>query len=165
MPFDYEANVLAVRTALRDTNTTTSSPDLSSGMTTRVRTVEIDDPEKIGVRLADLPAVYVRVQSGEEEAAGLGSTGPTGTRKFKEVNYELMALYHRDGALGTHAGHLTELYRFAENMEGVFQSRFTLSGTALWCHPVTTNFGAFDLEQGDRVKGFITTLRAKYLFR
>jgi len=165
MPFDYEANVLAVRTALRDTNTTTSNPDLSSGLTTRVRTIVIDDPERIGVRINDLPAVYIRVQAAEEDASSLGAPGPTGVRKFKDVTYELVGIYHRDGAHTTHATHLTEVYRLAENLEGTFQSRFTLSGTALWCHPESTNFGAFDLESGDRVKGFITLLKAKYLFR
>lgn len=165
MPFDYEANVTAVRTALRSYNTTTSSPDLSSGLTTRVRTVEIDDPEKVAVRINDLPAVYIRVQEGTEEPAGLGNTGPTGVRKFKEVTYELIGIYHRDGAHALHAPHLTELYRFAENMEGVFQAEFDLSSTALWCHPENTNFGAIDLDGGDRVKAFVTLLRARYLFR
>ena len=165
MPFDYEANVTAVRSTLRTYNTTTSSPDLSSGMTTRVRTIEIDDPDRIAIRINDLPAVYVRVQAAEEDAAGLGSTGPTGVRKQKNVTYELVGIYHRDGAHSLEAPHLVEVYRFAENLEGVFQAEFRISNTALWCHPKITNFGAIELESGDRIKSFVTTIEARYLFR
>lgn len=165
MPFDYEANSLAVRNALRGYNTTTASPDLSSGLTRRVITVEIDDPDVIAMRLNDLPAVYIRVQGADEDAAGLGATGPTGTRKFKDVTYEIIGIYHRDGVHTAHATHLTEVYRLAENIEGVFQAEHQLSGTALWVHPNNTNFGAFQLSDGLRAKGFVTQVKAKYLFR
>lgn len=164
MPFDYEANVDAVENALTNRNTTTASPDLSSGLTTRVRTVRVDDPEVTAIQWNELPAVLVRVQSAEEEAAGLGGTGPTGVRKFKTATYEVIGLYPRDGAGGLNRNHMTEIYRLAENVEGVFQAEYQLSGTALWCHPENTTFGSFQAG-GTRVKAFVTTLRARYYFR
>ena len=165
MPFDYEANLTAIKNCLDQHNTTTASPDLSSGMTTRVRNVVINDPDVAAIQWDDLPAVYIRMQQATEEAAGLGPTGPSGVRKTKEAQIELVGMYHRDGAHTASRTHLTEVYRLAENLEGVFQAEYTLSGTALFCHPATTNFGAFQLGDGARVKGFVTTLRAKYHFR
>ena len=167
MPFDYEANITAVRNALRTQNTTTANPDLSSGLTTRVQTVEIDDPEVSGVQWRDLPAVYVRLGSASEEAAGLGPSGPltTNVRKFKEVTYEVSGLYHKEGAAQATRDVMTEVYRLAENIEGVFQREYQLSGTALWCHPEASQFGQGVLGDGSRIKGVLVTLRAKYLFR
>ena len=119
------------------------------------------------VRWNELPAVYIRVQSGNEDAAGLGDTGPLATNvmKFKEVVYEVVAMYPRDGAHTGLQGHETQVYRMAENIEGVFQRRFQLSGTALWCHPERTDFGAFQLGDGLTVGGIVVSLRAKYMFR
>ena len=165
MPFDYEANLTAVRNCLTNHNTTTASPDLSSGMTTRIRNIVIDDPEVAAVQWDDLPGVFIRMQQATEEGAGLGATGPTGQRKAKEAQIELIGMYPRDGAHTSHRSHLTEVYRMAENLEGVFQAEFTLSGTALWCHPASTNFGAFQLGDGVLVKWFVTMLRARYHFR
>lgn len=166
MPFDYEANVAAVRNALTNYNTTTSNPDLSSGLTTRVRTIRVDDPEVASVRLNELPAVFVRVQSGDEEAAGLGSTGPlaSNVQKFKSVRYEVISMYGRDGMHTDSPDHLTESYRLAENVEGVFQAEFRLSNTALWCHPERTDFGSVQFGNV-RVKAFVVTLNARYMFR
>lgn len=167
MPFDYELNVTAVRTNLNAHNTTTSNPDLSSGLTTRIRTIRVDDPEVAAIQWNEMPAVFVRVQYADEEPSGLGPTGPltTNVQKFKTAVYEVIGLYPRDGAHGTNRGHMTELYRFAENAEGVFQTEYRLSNTALWCHPERTDFGGFQLDGGVRVKAFVTTLRARYLFR
>lgn len=168
MPFDYAANVEAVRANLAAHATSTANPILSQSLTANtIATIRVDDPDIVGVHTRELPAIFIRVQNSEEEPASLGPTGPLGThvRKFKTVSYELVGLYHRDGMHTTHRDHLTELYQFAENVEGVFQREFTLSGTALWCHPERTDFGSFQTKEGVHIKGFVTTLRAKYLFR
>jgi hypothetical protein len=165
MPFDYEANLAAIQNCLNNHNTTTASPDLSAGLTTRVKNVVIDDPDVAAIQWDDLPAIFIRMQNATEEAAGLGPTGPSGVRKTKEASIELIGMYMRDGAHTTSRAHHTEVYRLAENLEGVFQAEFTLSGTAMWCHPAATNFGAFQLGEGTRVKGFVTNLRARYHFR
>lgn len=167
MPFDYHANVTAVRNALLTQNTTTANPDLSSQLTTRVRNIHVMNPDVAMIRWNELPSIYVRVQSGNEEAAGLGPTGPltSNVQKFKEVVYELIGIYQRDGARTELDDHEVEIYRLAENMEGVFQREYTLSGTALWCHPERTDFGAFQSGEGLRARGIIVSLRAKYMFR
>ena len=165
MPFDYEANAGSVRNVLNAHNTTTATPDLSSGLTTRVQSVFINDPDVAAIRWNDLPAVYIRIQEADEEAASLGVTGPANYRKTKNAVYELIGLYARDGMHTALDTHLTEVYRFAENLEGVFQQELTLSGTALWCHPANTNFGAFQLGDGTRIRGFVTRLTARYHFR
>lgn len=165
MPFDYETNVTMLKTLLDAHNTTTATPDLSSGLTTRVRNVFINDPEVVAIRWNDLPAVFIRIQSSEEEAAALGPTGPSRAHKTKNADYEIIGLYVKDGANSAHSAALTEIYRLAENLEGVFQQEFNLSSTALWCHAASTNFGSFGLGEGVRVKGFLTNLKARYHFR
>ena len=167
MPFDYEANVTAVRNALRTQNTTTANPDLSSGLTTRVQTIEIDDPEVSGIQWRDLPAVYVRVSSADEDMASLGAPGPltTNVQKLKNVTYEISGLYHKEGAAQLTRDTMTELYRLAENIEGVFQREYRLSNTAMWCNPKASQFGQGVLGDGTRIKGVLVTLDARYIFR
>lgn len=166
--FDYAANVAAVRQALIDHNTTGATPSLFCSVTAgTISTIRVDDPEVVAVGYGELPAIFIRIQAGDEEPASLGPTGPNpyNVRKFKTVVYEIVGLYHRDGMHSSHASHLEELYKFAQNVEAVFQDEFKLSGTALWCHPERTDFGTLATKEGDRVKAFITTLRARYLFR
>lgn len=168
MPFDYAANVEAVRANIAAHNTTTANPYLGQSLTAgTISTIRVDDPDVVAVNLNELPAVFIRIQSGDEEPSGLGATGPlaANVQKFKTVVYEVVGLYHRDGMHTSHADHLTELYQFAENLEGVFQAEFRLSNTALWCHPERTDFGSLITKDGGRVKAFVTTLRARYLFR
>lgn len=165
MPFDYEANTTAVKNALTSHNTTTASPDLSSGLTRRVQNIYIDDPEIVSIRQLTYPCVFVRLSNKDEDYASLGATGPTGNKKTATVVYDLIGLYHKDGAHTAHSGVLTEIYRLAENMEGVFQAETTLSTTALWCNPKKTEFiGPFSSD-GIWVKAVLVELEARYLFR
>lgn len=166
MPFDYEANISAVKNALTNANTTTAVVDLSSGLTTRVITIEIDDPEIRSLRNLDYPAVFVRLSNKNEDYETLGGTGPTRNRKKAEVLFDIYGLYHKEGAVTAHKNVLTEIYRLAENIEGVFQQEFTLSGTSLWCNPETTQFSpAFQGREGTWVKACLVELKARYLFR
>lgn len=167
MAFDYETNITAVKNNLLAHNTTTANPDLSSQLISRVKNIYVSNPDVVMVRWQELPAIYIRAQTGEEAAAGLGDTGPLSSNvmKFKEVLYEIIGMYPRDGAHTGNAAHETEMYRMAENIEGVFQRQFQLSGTALWCHPERTDFGAFQLGEGLAVSGMVISLRAKYMFR
>lgn len=168
MPLDYEANIGAVVNALQDYNTTTASPDLSSGLTTRVDNnyVVQGNLELSGQQSIKLPAVYVRIIDSDEEGAGLGETGPSLNKKFKTIRYEIVGLYRREGIGSTISDLMTEVYRFAENIEGVFQAEFDLSGTALWCHPVNTTFSTpLQHDTGAWVMGTRINLEARYLFR
>lgn len=168
MPFDYEANITAVVNALKGYNTSTADVDLSSGLTTRIKQENIsqDDPEIMGIRSDRLPAVYVRLSTADEEASSLGNTGPAKSKKFKTANFEIIGVYRREGIGATHSDLMTECYRLAENIEGVFQAEHNLSGTALWCNPVRTSFTPpVQLDTGAWIKGLMVELEAKYIFR
>ena len=165
MPFDYEANLDAVANALSNYNTTTANPDLSSGLTSRIKNVFKNDPEVASIKNLDLPSVYVRIASKDEDYESLGGTGPTGNRKRGSVTYDIIGLYMKDGAVDPHSTLLTETYRLAENIEGVFQAEYQLSNTALWCNPASTNFSPSFGYQGALVKGVLIQLRAEYFFR
>ena len=163
--FDYAAKLANVVQVLQDHNTNTASPDLSSSLSSTVITVASGDPENAGtVQYRQLPAVLVRINNGVESFASLGDTGPTGQTKFKEVIYDIFGLYKRQGMHTKEDTHRTQLYNLASNIEGALQAEITLSGTALWCQPESTDFQAFQ-EEGQIVKGVLVTLRARYLFR
>lgn len=163
--FEYEDNLQAVLNALLAYNTTTSTPDLSGSMTTRVVTINATDPEVTSVRRDEYPAVFVRVRRGEEEAAGLGPTGPTGVRKQKEVTYEVIGLVTREGQQRERE-QKEDLYNLVRNIEAVFQKEYKLSNTALWCHPESSDFvGPIQGKNGVMVKGAMVTVRAMYHFR
>ena len=77
----------------------------------------------------------------------------------------MIGFYRKDGACGTQEQVLTELERFAGNIEGVFQAELTLSGTALWCQVKDTAFyGPFQNNEV-WVKAIVCNLEARYHFR
>ena len=165
MPFQYSTNLTSVYNALRDYNTTTASPDLSSGLTTRVQNVYLNDPSIVGLRADIYPAVFVRVNSKKEDFAGLGATGPANARKEAIVNYDVIGFYRKDGAVATQGSVLINLAKLAGNIEGVFQQESNLSGTALWCQAVDTNFyGPFQTDEV-WIKAVVVNLEAHYHFR
>lgn len=165
MPFDYEANIGAVYNALLNANTTTASVDLSSGLTSRVKNVYKNDPAVTSVRADSYPCIFVRITSKDEDFGSLGATGVAGNKKLATCSFDVIGLYHKDGVAGAHATVLNEVYKLAENIEGVFQNNLTLSNTAMWCNPKRTEFfGPFQSE-GVFVKGVLIQLDARYLFR
>lgn len=167
MPFEYETNTTAVIDALKSYNTTTSNPDLSSGLTTRIDNdnIQLRDFEILGQQTINLPAVFVRVVNADEEFMSLGTTGPSKAHKLKTVQYQILAIYRREGIYSSHSELLTETYRLAENIEGVFQAELTLSNTALWCNPRRTEFSSAYEFGGSWEKAVLVELEAKYRFR
>lgn len=166
MPFDYPTNIAAVRQALVSHNTITASPDLSAGLSTRVKTIKIFDPEITSQKYQDYPAVFIRLAGKEEEYTSLGATGTTGNKKNADVLYDVMGYYIKEGIGSQYDDLLNEIYNMAENIEGVFQSEFTLSNTALFCNAENTDFAPpIDGGQGVWVKSVRVQLRAQYHFR
>ena len=104
MSFDYNGNLTALIDCLKNHNTVTASPDLGQSMTTRIPKDNIvpDDLEIMGVQGRNLPAIYARIVSGDEDYESLGVTGPSGNRKLKTIIYEVIGLYVRDGVTSTH---------------------------------------------------------------
>lgn len=168
MGFSYETNTSAVIQALLDYNTTTATVDLSSGLTTRISNdnIKLFDMEVGGYQSRNLPAVFVRAINSDEEFASMGETGPTGSHKFKTVVYHIFGVYRREGITSSHSDLLTETYRLAKNIEGIFQKELNLSDTALWCNPRRTEFTApTPFGDGSWAKGVLVELEARYFFR
>jgi len=164
MPFDYEARLATVAGLLEDHNTTTASPDLSQSLTTRVQNIYQNDPSFTPARGDAYPCVYVWVMNKSERYESLGEPGPSGQLKRATVTYGLLGLHRKEGATAQHSTALTDLYRFAENIEGVFQAKHNLSDTALWVNPAATDFGVISRD-GVWIKGVMIELEAEYLFR
>ena len=167
MPFTYETNTAAIVNILQNAATTTATVNISEGLTSAITTTSIfnDDPE-VKIRPGfSYPAIFVRTISKTEEFGGLGLTGSTRARKFATVIYEITGFYRRDGISATHAPLLIETQKFAENIEGALREEPTLSGTALWSQPISTEIGAAVGENNVWIKGIQIQLEAKYSFR
>jgi hypothetical protein len=167
MPFDYDTNLNAVVNALKNYNSAGSSPDLSDGLSERINNVNIlaSDPELNKPRADRLPAIYVMISDKEETPEALGATGVSGTKKRATVRYDIFGIFGKYGGHSPHSELLTDIYKLAKNIEGVFQAEYDLSNTALWCHPVSTEFSpAIDLGEGF-AKAVLVNLEAAYFFR
>lgn len=167
MPFDYLENVTTVITALKNYNTTTAAVDLSDGLNVRVNNDDIhnSEPEIEKSRADRLPAIYVYIAEKEEEGAALGPTGPSGTKKEAMLEYRIHGVFGKHGAHVAHSKVLEDVYKFAKNIEGVFQAEYQLSNTALWCNPSRTSFLPAGRIGESFAKEVVIRLDAKYLFR
>jgi len=166
MPFDYNANLTAVLNALKDYNTTTASPDLSSGLNTRVNNDNIlgIDPELTSPRADRMPAIYVTISNKEEDAAAIGATGIGKTKKEATVIFDVWGVVGKYGGWEGQSVTLSDVYELAENIEGVFQAEYKLSGTAMFINPVTTEFSPV-IELGESFAKIVQVrLEAHYLF-
>lgn len=167
--FDYKTNLDSVVDALKDYNTSTSSPFLSDGLTTRVDkdNIQSGDPSIAMIRTDRVPAIWVRVANSQEEFASIGVTGPSGNRKYKTVTYDIFAMYAREGGHNRHTSALDEIYKLVQNIEAVFQAELRLSNTALWCQTKNTALAnvPLDAEGASWIKTAMIELEARYFFR
>ena len=167
--FDYVGNLDAVINALKDYNTTTAAIDLSGSLTTRIHddNIQKGDPSVAMVRQDRIPAIFVRVSTADEDFSAIGATGPTKSRKEKNVVYDIFCLYHKEGAGETHATVLDSIGKMCQNIEGVFQAEFQLSNTALWCQPRRTTIANVPIDSNGAtwIKTAMIELEAKYHFR
>ena len=169
MPFDYTTNLDSIINALKNYNSTGSSPDLSASLTERISNDNIvaSDPEvdKGALRSDRLPAIYVMISRKDESGATIGRTGTINVRKKAVVEYEIFGIYGKAGGWSPHSELLTDVYKLAKNIEGVFQAEVKLSNTALWCNPGSTEFSpAREIGEGF-AKCVLVRLTATYLFR
>lgn len=164
--FDYLGKLTNVYNAINDANTTTALADLSEGMRSRVKTIVMDDPNVRRAKDIDHPMIWVWMDDASQQFDEIGGGGLTsGVTKRKTVNYRILATVHKPGMLAEHSTGLEEIYKLADNIETVFRTEFSLSGTAMWCNPAETNFlGPVDLG-GSYIKGVSIRLEAEYLWR
>lgn len=165
MAFNYLSNLDSLVSVLSSHNTTTASPNLSGSLSSAVVTIEDRDWEVQQLRVSDVPGVFVRIADSAEEFASLGNTGPSGNRKFKEVNYEILGVYRKEGLTQENADLARMAYQLAANIEGVLQANVTLTNTALWVNPERSDFTASFQHQGSWLKGVVVRAKARYFFR
>lgn len=167
MSFDYISKIDGIVDVLRAHNTVTASPYLSSSLTTKIvdEVIVNDDPQSRGLRNDQYPAIFVRLATAEEEFSGLGPTGPSGAYKTKNLVFDLLGFYRREGAVQTNEQLMNETYQLAQNIEAVLRTEFTASGTALWINPRAVDFlGPFN-DGTSWVKVVQMQIEGKYHFR
>ena len=164
--FGYIDKLTCVYNALADANTTTASVDLSEGMIERVKNIVMDDPNVRKAKDVDHPMIWVWMDETSQVFDEIGAEGAgSSATKRKTVNYRILATVHKPGMISENSAGLEEIYKLADNIETVFKTEYTLSGTALWCNPAETSFlGPVDLG-GNYIKGVMIRLETEYLWR
>ena len=165
MPFGYQTAATAIVNALTNANTSTAAVNLSGGLSTTVSTIIVNDPEIIAIRKLDFPAVIIRVNRMSTEFTEMGVDSSGYSTRDRTVNYDIFAMYMREGMHTDHSTGVAALYRLAQNIEGVLEREQTLSNTALWCRPVSTQFADLPGQGGVSFKIARIDLEARYFHR
>ena len=167
MAFGYNSKLTEITDILKAYNTTTASPDLSSGLDVRIDDDDIvaDDPEINKPRSDRMPCIYVRIHQGDETPEAIGEPGASGVSKNKVVEYDIIGIYGKHGAHSAHSELLNDIYTLADNIESVLREEVQLDGSALWSNVETTLFSP-PLNFGEGfAKAVQITLKAEYMFR
>jgi len=165
MAFNYSSKVTALYNAINNANTTTCSYDISTGLDERIKKIAIADPAVVNLRNYEFPAIFIKIENKSEEFEGIGGTGSARELKSADVTYQVVGLYKKYGSTSTNDALLTDIYKLADNIETSIREEYTLSGTAAWCQPESTDFiGPFEGE-GTLIKGVMISVKAKYYFR
>jgi hypothetical protein len=163
--FDYQAKLNALHGIMSEANTTTASFDLSSGMADRIKNIKKDDPAVRPAQDDEHPFIWVWIDRAEQNFDEIGVTNTQGITKRMSVSYKILATIHKRGLTAAHENALTDIYKLADNITTLFQTKYTLSDTAMWILPKTTEFlGPVGLG-GNYIKGVLMNLEAEYLFR
>ncbi len=169
MALNYEDKVAAVKNTLLKYNTTTAGYNLLAASLTAGSlnddNIFTADIETLSIRANQFPCIFIRAVDKSEDFADIGVTGVGNNYKQAEMTLQIVGMYRKDGAYTDNATLYDEVYRLASNIENVFRQDMTMSGTAMWCQPVSTTFvGPFE-NNGVWIKGCEITLKAKYHFR
>lgn len=167
MTFPYNTVTTAVINVLKNHNTTTATPDLSDGLNVRVDNdnIILADIRLVQPRADRLPLVCVLMESKTEEYSGIGATGYAGHKKQGTAIVQIGVIVGKYGGYEADDTVLTDLYKLASNMEGVFQQEYKLSNTALWCNPASSNFvDVYNYGDGF-ARPFLINLTTEHLFR
>lgn len=167
MSFDLLTNLNTLVGVLQDYNTTTASPYLSQSLSTKIldENIMAGDPEVLFTPNQELPAIYVRVLSKEASHVAIGPSGPSGHRKECDIVFEIVGLYGREAGYQSPQDTTNEVYKMAQNIEGVLEAEYRLSNTAMWTNPGTATFqGPFDVS-GGHMKTVAIELTTKYQYR
>jgi hypothetical protein len=165
MALDYASKLTALYNVISNANTTTAAVNLSTGLDSKVQLVSKADPAIVNLKNYQFPAVFCNIESKTEDFDGIGGTGAGKALKSAEVTYRVVGLYKKYGASTSGEDLLADVYKLADNIEAVIREEYTLSGTASWCQPESTDFiGPFEGE-GTLVKGCLITCKAKYYFK
>jgi len=126
---------------LTENNTTTSSYDISSGLTERVKEI-IGDYAKSPQLNINYPAIYVETKNKKEEhfVMGGGSNKRNITMQFDIVAVCQYGFGQFDGRLLSDK----EMITLAQNIESLFRNKITLSNTVDMCLVTNTDY---DVEQ------------------
>lgn len=160
MGIDYVNKCQTVVDVLRACNTTTSTPDLSSSLTTRIASITVADPAMVGARRGDFPCVFVNLARASEGETQIGSYATR--RKEKTITYEIWGFYKKEGISKTQGANLLDMYQMASNIESVLKANGTFSGTALHVNGVETDFKQY--EENNVIKAIKIETQVRYFY-
>lgn len=165
MTINYNGKLNEIVTFLKDHNTTTASPYLSSSLTSTVimsnDNILADDPNIVGIRGDKMPALFVSLNTADEEESQMGEL--SNRKKFKTIAYDVHGCFRRPGMSTTHAAALNNFYQLAENTEAILKREFFNATNVISSELTSTDFKA---EQPDntQIKVFKISFNVRYFY-
>lgn len=146
---DYR-NILDTIVDILNANTTT----LDNSITTSPRLITSGDPSNIPIQVDNYPALMVQLLSKSEDFEQIG-------RRVKDVtvSFNIYALVQL--SRGSDESDL-DVQNLARNIDTVFRANVTLSGTVLFCNPISTQFDTA-FSDGIYLSAALTVLECKLL--
>jgi hypothetical protein len=131
--------VNTVKTLIEANNTTTSSFDVSSGLTTRVQLVNLSSPAA-GLTSVEFPAIFLQLSEYSEELGQMGS----GSNCKRKINFTVSTYPATQVGVGLGPGAAeaeTENVKLVSNLVTLFRNYIDLdSGDEIWVKNINVDF-------------------------
>lgn len=164
MPIDLDNLKTQIQSILETANTTTASPDLSSGLDTRVAKVLRVNPARIPIQATWYPYVTAFVERKDVELDSIAGdqrkARRMGTAEVKLVG----GVWNSTLTDETEDPADNDCEKLMENIEDVLRDNPTLNGAVLWQRPKTVTFHNVSLDEGVHLRVGILSLEAKFYY-
>jgi hypothetical protein len=143
MALNLSSVTSSLKTLLLNNNTTTSSYDISSGLTTRVQKIAIGDPTILPIANTEYPAVTIHLKNKTEQFSQIGRSG--NTKRDIELDYQITPITYSGAGVGTGMETaVLECYKLSGNIENLMRNSIDMSLGAYveWILPSEVEYGA-----------------------
>jgi hypothetical protein len=140
MAIDIVSKLTSIKNLLEKNNTITSGDDISSGLTTRVRSFYTGVrgfAENKPIAKTQYPAICIELSSKLEILPDIGNN----TKRDMEIYYDIVTIVDHVESPGTgREDSDEELIILAQNVEALLRGNITLSTTCDWCEIENTDY-------------------------
>jgi len=123
MPWGMYTQTTAVINLLSKHNTTTSTLDISSGLTNRVQLIRRGKYGQVPIPNTQYPAIFVRIRSKDSDE--FSQLGACKGKRDQYASIEIVPIVQ----VGTYLDSEKEMYQLTSNIEALIRARISLSST------------------------------------